>query len=631
MTIHHRFPQIGFPMPPVAGGPFFARPGPNDPIGGGGIGGSTTGTVIASAAELLPTLRRFSWTPGRSVVIGSGEDCDVVWTNPALRAAHARIHFSGTAYSLEPIGDAEVLHDGQPVRGRCSLAFGMQLQFGPCRGNCVTWEHPHRPATTGAAGRHGTYVMDATSVVDVAVLKREAALAGADRFAEAPPQMGRAGRTQFLGATSLPATAAPLPAIGVLQDAQEMISARHFEGGRLGSPRQVTTDKLRRMLAPLGRLEAVGIAGGGEGTFVTRDAAGLTMRGTNQRKIVRNEDGLLHLRLYPRDPAQAPIGLDVVADGVGGATNGHLAARIALATLADHLNRQYDDRDASDLDAMVMDGMEAGHAAILRERGTGPMLATTMVVAIVQENRIEFVWAGDSHGFAVDAAIGRWGFGTTLASGGAAVLTTPHTLAVENAWLTTEAEWIRAGWEMENGQKLHTSLGGQFARGRIGRLTHRVSALGGVIGVASDGLLLDNAGLGNVRRKLRTAPDRQLAAIIDIATPITQAMQHPSCTLNRLTATGARVLRGPAKPDNVTMILRRIAPAAERARWAQEGERRFLTEVDARAPAISNTVRQQFVVHAHPERFANAIEAAEQEQDPARLLARLQLIGVVQQ
>lgn len=98
----------------------------------------------------------------------------------------------------------------------------------------------------------------------------------------------------------------------------------------------------------------------------------------------------------PNQDAAAVIPLDgatvaAVADGMGGAPQGHEASRIAIETLNRELSRA--DSGQPDARAAILDTFESAHGAI-RELATGA--ATTLAVVEIRERTLRPYHAGDS-------------------------------------------------------------------------------------------------------------------------------------------------------------------------------------------------------------------------------------------
>ena len=92
------------------------------------------------------------------------------------------------------------------------------------------------------------------------------------------------------------------------------------------------------------------------------------------------------------------LGLWAVADGAGG----HQSGAVASACVADALNAIPAGLSAGQLLAEVRDRLEAAHVALRDEgdrRGSGAIIATTVVVVIARDDYFACLWAGDSRAY----------------------------------------------------------------------------------------------------------------------------------------------------------------------------------------------------------------------------------------
>ena len=90
---------------------------------------------------------------------------------------------------------------------------------------------------------------------------------------------------------------------------------------------------------------------------------------------------------------QAPSGqlLLIVADGVGGSRQGHIASKIAVDLMVEAVRAA--DPELTSLRALIIDSMEHSNQEIL---GLGTGAATTLMVAEIHEGQLRTYHAGDS-------------------------------------------------------------------------------------------------------------------------------------------------------------------------------------------------------------------------------------------
>ena len=91
-------------------------------------------------------------------------------------------------------------------------------------------------------------------------------------------------------------------------------------------------------------------------------------------------------------------GLFAVADGMGGHPHGEVAAQLALQTISAMFQRHARPR-LTDVGEFLSDALLAAHHQILRhalDRGMVDTPRTTLVAAVVQEGRAQWIHCGDS-------------------------------------------------------------------------------------------------------------------------------------------------------------------------------------------------------------------------------------------
>ena len=123
----------------------------------------------------------------------------------------------------------------------------------------------------------------------------------------------------------------------------------------------------------------------------------------------RNEDACLAVTAeFGGHFSLSPLGLFVVADGMGGHEEGHVASDVAARVFAEFvldklyfplLRRRPLPREADVLD-LLEDGVFAAHEAILRGNGNG---GSTLTAALALGRRLFVAHVGDSRAYLADA------------------------------------------------------------------------------------------------------------------------------------------------------------------------------------------------------------------------------------
>lgn len=96
------------------------------------------------------------------------------------------------------------------------------------------------------------------------------------------------------------------------------------------------------------------------------------------------------------------LGLWAVADGAGGHQSGELASGMIVAAL----DRLEAGLTAAELLPRIREVIEATHVALLHEaalRGSGAVIASTLVVLMLREGHFACLWAGDSRAYLLRA------------------------------------------------------------------------------------------------------------------------------------------------------------------------------------------------------------------------------------
>jgi len=125
-----------------------------------------------------------------------------------------------------------------------------------------------------------------------------------------------------------------------------------------------------------------------------------------------NEDSLLTLELgRVHRSVGTPIGLYVVADGMGGHSAGDVASGLAINALAQHavatlLPLEIDDTTPSpDIEGWLRDAITVANATVHEQRKlAGTNMGTTIIMAVVVNGQAYFANVGDSRGYLVNSS-----------------------------------------------------------------------------------------------------------------------------------------------------------------------------------------------------------------------------------
>jgi protein phosphatase len=112
----------------------------------------------------------------------------------------------------------------------------------------------------------------------------------------------------------------------------------------------------------------------------------------------RTHPGLRREKNEDNFEADAALGLWVVADGVGGHSNGEVASSIACATIREEVARGVDLRSA----------IESAHQAVLGEigsRDSASNMGTTVVALQLNGKDYKLAWVGDSRAYLYDGEL----------------------------------------------------------------------------------------------------------------------------------------------------------------------------------------------------------------------------------
>jgi PPM family protein phosphatase len=147
----------------------------------------------------------------------------------------------------------------------------------------------------------------------------------------------------------------------------------------------------------------------------------------------KNEDTILV------DPE---IGLFIVADGMGGHDGGEFASSIAVHEIAHHIRQRIDHRKEPRV--VVGEAIAKANAEIIRRAPiytNGTEMGTTVVLALVRDNRVLISHAGDSRAYMITEQV-------------------MHRLTQDHTFV---AEWIREGTITPEEARVHSSRHGLYS------------------------------------------------------------------------------------------------------------------------------------------------------------------------
>jgi PPM family protein phosphatase len=196
--------------------------------------------------------------------------------------------------------------------------------------------------------------------------------------------------------------------------------------------------------------------------------------------------------------ADAGWGIGIVADGMGGADAGEVAAAIATNTIIDDIDRG----------AVLQDAIAAANAAILQAVSDGrgkPGMGTTVVAVHFEDHEFEIAWVGDSRAY--------------LWNGELLQLTRDHS-KVERLLAAGEIQPYEAGNHPQRNQ-IYRALGqGELVPGDVSRL-HNTLCQNEMLLLCSDGLNDAISGtkiaeiLNQYRDEPRQIPDQLINAALN--------------------------------------------------------------------------------------------------------------------
>src|SRR5579862_1687592 len=111
-----------------------------------------------------------------------------------------------------------------------------------------------------------------------------------------------------------------------------------------------------------------------------------------------NEDFLLFWEPDEFEVRQKAGSLAILADGVGGETNGDVASRLAAETALEVFKEAKPEASPSDLARAIFDTAAAKVFEATREKGR---MATTLLVSIFRHDRVTIAHVGDSRAYLI--------------------------------------------------------------------------------------------------------------------------------------------------------------------------------------------------------------------------------------
>jgi serine/threonine protein phosphatase PrpC len=197
-----------------------------------------------------------------------------------------------------------------------------------------------------------------------------------------------------------------------------------------------------------------------------------------------NQDSVLSLLTYlPREGTDMPLGLFVVADGMGGHAGGEIASRLAIRTIAHHVFAQLvlpvlDDGMIEALQPMMIAAVqEANHVIWEHAQNAGSDMGTTCTAALLLGRAFYIAHVGDSRAY-------------LMQPGGLKVLTSDHSTVgrlIELGQLDPSAAHnhpLRNQLYRTIGQQSHVEV--DFTYQPIENSTHLLLCSDGLWGMVSD-------------------------------------------------------------------------------------------------------------------------------------------------
>jgi PPM family protein phosphatase len=154
--------------------------------------------------------------------------------------------------------------------------------------------------------------------------------------------------------------------------------------------------------APLAQHDDVPLAPQPPASRVAPGLAAAAQRDIGQRRTSNQDQVLSLLTSLPRDGRTVPLGLFVVADGMGGHDGGEVASRLAVRTVARYVIEHMllpglDEAFADDLQHLLTAAVQTANADIYSyARGIGSDMGTTCSVALLLGNALAIAHVGDS-------------------------------------------------------------------------------------------------------------------------------------------------------------------------------------------------------------------------------------------
>jgi serine/threonine protein phosphatase PrpC len=120
-----------------------------------------------------------------------------------------------------------------------------------------------------------------------------------------------------------------------------------------------------------------------------------------------NEDSVMVMEMVRMHESTArPLGLFVVADGMGGQQSGEVASRVAIEAITARAETElFSPTPPADMGAWVVSTMEAAHEAVAERRAAAQSdMGSTLVMAVVSGGTASVASIGDSRAYLVEAS-----------------------------------------------------------------------------------------------------------------------------------------------------------------------------------------------------------------------------------
>ncbi|HEU4323348.1 MAG TPA: protein phosphatase 2C domain-containing protein [Roseiflexaceae bacterium] len=133
-----------------------------------------------------------------------------------------------------------------------------------------------------------------------------------------------------------------------------------------------------------------------------RELAAAALRDVGRQRSSNQDSVFSMLTTLPRESSDLPLGLFVVADGMGGHADGDLASRLAISTvarnvLADMVVPALDDSMTAALQPLIVSAVQDANRRIWEQgRSTGSDMGTTCTAALLLGHTLYIAHVGDS-------------------------------------------------------------------------------------------------------------------------------------------------------------------------------------------------------------------------------------------